>query len=372
MFVRFRMPTKLFIGENSVRQGSADLSALGRSCLVVTGRNSAKACGALDDAYAALDAAGVTHTLFDEVTQNPYLSTCLKAADIARESGVDFILGIGGGSPLDASKAIAVLAANPSLDGPGLYAGGWKNSALPVALIGTTSGTGSEVTQYAVITDDLISGNKKSIGAPQCFATLAFGDARYTNSLSYHFTVSTALDAMAHAVEGYFNNLASPLTDMFALPAIRDVVHALIAIRDKATENITPAQREALYLASIYAGMVIAQNRTGYCHALGYFLTEQHEVSHGMACAVFLPGFIRRSAALEPTRAKQLADAVDMDCETLCKTIESFTEAPKVVLAKEAIDEMAHRFEGSANYKATYGGFDAKEAIKVLTELFGA
>lgn len=372
MDVRFFMPTKLIIGENSVRSGASELKQLGKKCLIVTGKSSAKACGALDDALAALAEAGIEYTLFDRVTQNPYLSTCIEAADIAVKFGADFILGIGGGSPLDASKAIAVLAANPGIGGEGLYAGGWKARALPVALIGTTSGTGSEVTQYSIITDDLSTGLKKGIGAPQCFATLAFGDPKYTLSLPEHFTISTALDALAHSIEGYFNTNATTVTDFFAIPSIKDVVETLTEIRGKNPTDITLEQRERLYLASIYAGIVISHNRTSYCHSLGYFLTEKHDVSHGIACAAFLPQYIARSAKHRPDRAELLASKIGMSCDKLSEIITSFTNIPKITMTEEEITELARRFEGSANYKAAYGAFGADEAIQVLSELFGA
>lgn len=371
MSISFHMPVKLVIGEGSVCGGAAELAKLGGRCLIVTGRSSAKKSGALDDAVAALKDAGTEYTTFDEVGQNPYLSTCQAAAQMAREIGAEFILGIGGGSPLDAAKAIAVLAANPGIDGPEFYRGGWQNDPLPVAVIGTTSGTGSEVTQYAVITDDLAGGYKKSIASPKIFAALAFGDARYTYGLPYGFTVSTALDAMTHAVEAYFNKMASPLTDLLCIAAIKDTAHILRDIKGKAPKDITPAQREGLYTASIYAGIVIAHNRTSYCHSMGYFLTERHDVPHGMACASLLPHFIRRSAVLKAHRAERLAAEIDMDIKSLCELIIELTDVPKVTLTEDEMAAMAKRLTGSVGFELAYGSFGYDEAVATLSELFG-
>ena len=158
---------------------------------------------------------------------------------------------------------------------------------------------------------------------------------------------------------------------MFALSAIRDVAHTLRDIKGKDPADITVAQRETLYIASIYAGIVIAHNRTSYCHALGYFLTEQHNVPHGMACAVLLPHFIRRSAKLNPQRAEQLTEAIGMDTEALCQLVIELTDAPSATLTSEQMAEMAGRFSESANFKVAYGNFGYDEAVAVLTELFG-
>ena len=166
-------------------------SALGSRCLIVTGRNSAKASGALDDCTAALDEHGVPWQVFDGIGQNPLLSSCHAAGTAARDFGADFLIGIGGGSPLDGVKAAAVYAANPELTPPDVY-GGWKNPALPFALIGTTAGTGSEVTRVSVLTHDG-TGRKKSISGPDLYARISLGDPRrYTASLPRRFTISTA------------------------------------------------------------------------------------------------------------------------------------------------------------------------------------
>ena len=132
------MPVKCFWGNGCVAENSSAL-ALGKSCLIVTGKSSAKLSGALDDAVNALKKEGVSYGIFDGIGENPLISACHKAGGAAREIGADFILGIGGGSVLDASKAIAIYASNPDLSPIDIYKREYRNKALPVALIATVT-----------------------------------------------------------------------------------------------------------------------------------------------------------------------------------------------------------------------------------------
>lgn len=362
------IPTRVIIGENSVRKNSAELEKLGSRCLIVTGKSSARLCGALDDAVAALEAHNIYYEIFDGIMQNPYLSACVAASEQAKRMNAQFILGIGGGSPLDAAKAIAVLAAN-DIEPLEAFTPNWENDPLPIALIGTTAGTGSEVTQYAVLTLDE-SGRKRSIATERCFATIAFGDARYTSSLSPHFTVSTALDSISHCVESYFNNKSNELSEPYAIDGIRIGYATLSAILGKSSDEITLEQRESLYTASIYAGIAIAHTGTAYCHALGYFLTEEYDISHGMACAVFLPSYIERSTKYMPEKAAELESRAMVTLEQLNQLILRATDAEIPLLTTEQIEEIASRSDGSANLAKTPGNMDHNAAVEVLTEIF--
>ena len=154
------MPVKLVTGAGCVRASAKELAKLGRVCLIVTGKTSAKICGALQDVTETLRNNGQSWAVFDEIGQNPKLTDCMAAAEKAIAAGADFILGIGGGSALDAAKCIAVLAANPGLTQAQLYAFDWANAPLKIVAVGTTAGTGSEVTKVSVITTP--DGRKKN------------------------------------------------------------------------------------------------------------------------------------------------------------------------------------------------------------------
>ena len=154
------MPVKLITGAGCVRNSAKELAKLGSVCLIVSGKTAAKASGALQDVTDTLDLNGQKWLQFDGIGQNPKLTDCMAAAQKAIAAGADFILGIGGGSALDAAKCIAVLAANPGLTQAQLYAFDWANPPLKIVAVGTTAGTGSEVTKVSVITTP--DGRKKS------------------------------------------------------------------------------------------------------------------------------------------------------------------------------------------------------------------
>lgn len=360
------MPTHLFVGKGCI-QKNTPLFRLGRSCLIVTGRNSAKASGALDDVTAALAKEGVSYRIFDEVEQNPLLSVCVRGGQVAREVYADFIVGIGGGSPLDAAKAIAILATNRFENPSDVFSCRWSAPALPLILVGTTAGTGSEVTPYSVLTVDE-TGRKKSIADPMCFALAAFGDPRYTEGLNEAFTISTALDALAHCIESYFNKQADPITDLYALQGAQILCRILSELRPGALPS--REHRQELYLASILAGLAIAKTGTCYCHSLGYFLSERYGVPHGVACSVYLPDYLARAARCEPERASHFFQTVGGDLSSLSSMIEARSRIEPVVLTDEEIAGLVARADGSRNFKNSPGQFDAEAATVVLKRLF--
>ncbi len=360
------MPVKCFRGNGCVTENSSAL-ALGNSCLIVTGKNSAKLSGALDDAVKSLEKEGVSYGIFDGIGENPLLSACYKAGEAAREIKADFILGIGGGSVLDASKAIAIYAANSDLSPIDIYKREYKNKALPVALIGTTAGTGSEVTAVAVLTNDE-TGIKKSISGPDCYAAVAFCDPKYTWSMSYKTTVSTALDAFAHAIEGFFTQKCDGVLRLFAEKCIPELYSCLCTLSE--TDTVPIEIREKLYYASIYAGLVINTCGTAFPHPLGYVLTENYGVPHGMACAAFFSPFIDRCAEFAPGK---IADFCNMtgDIDKVKAVISSLTDLNGAVIGEENAKKFALRWQSviPRNFTASPGSLTQKEAEEILAKI---
>lgn len=365
----FFLPTRVITGRGCVRANAAEFARLGSKCMIITSGSAAKKSGALDDVLAALAEHGVVYQIYDKVRQNPLLTDAYEAAKAAREFGARFVVGIGGGSPLDTAKAVAVYAAN-DMEMMDIYKPGWKNPALPLVLIGTTAGTGSEVGPFSVLTTP--EGRKKSFASEQCYATVMFGDAGYTDSLPLGFTVSTALDALAHAVEGYFSTSGNALSDLYAAEAVRLLVPELTALRGMSdTAQVTPEMRDRLYYASVLAGFTLAKCGTCYCHSLGYFLSEEHGVAHGVACAVYLTGFLRRQVKLLPDKAAQLMKRAECNQAQLCELIGALAPRPQVRLDARQIDELVERDLASANFKRTApSGFSRDEAVAEVTRLF--
>lgn len=360
------MPVKCFWGDGCVADNSAAL-ALGKSCLIVTGKNSAKLSGALADAISALKKEGVSYGIFDGIGENPLISACHKAGEAAREIRADFILGIGGGSVLDASKAIAIYASNSDLSPIDIYKREYRNKALPVALIGTTAGTGSEVTAVAVLTNDE-TGIKKSISGPDCYAAISFCDPKYTCSMSYKTTVSTALDAFAHAIEGFFTQKCDGVLRLFAEKCIPELYSCLEILSN--TDTVPDEIREKLYYASIYAGLVINTCGTAFPHPLGYVLTENYGVPHGMACAAFFSPFIDRCAKFAPEKFADFCKMTD-DIGKVKAVISALTDLGDTIIGKENAEKYALRWQSviPRNFTASPGGLTQKEAAEILARI---
>ncbi|MBE6572695.1 MAG: iron-containing alcohol dehydrogenase [Ruminococcaceae bacterium] len=370
MEMNFVLPTRLVTGRDCVIKNASLLAEYGKKCIIVTGKSSAKKSGALDDMTKALDLVGIEWCVFDGIEQNPSYASCKKASLLAIDFGAQFVVGIGGGSPLDAAKAVAVLATDGKMDEKTMYSSVWERKPLPIVCVGTTAGTGSEVTPVSVITNS--SGMKKSFRAITTFPLLSFGDAKYTMSLSRSFTRSTAIDALCHCVESYFNRTANELSRCFAVRGVQILCEMLA--KTATDDTLSYEDREKLYCASIYGGLAISVTGTAFPHAFGYFLTENHDLAHGNACGAYLPEFIEYNAA----NAKELCDSffasVGVSKKELCAlVVENLPEKQVscgVRLSKEQIDELLPRYENNASLKKCYGTADAALAKKILSKLF--
>ena len=366
--MNFYVPTKIIIGKGCLGANSDVFSKTGKRCIIVTGKNGAKKSGALDDLMVTLQSVGVEYVIFDGIEQNPSYSSCLAAAIKAKEADVDFIIGVGGGSPLDAAKAIAVLAACSDTSEETMYSMKWDAEPLPVIAIGTTAGTGSEVTPVAVITSS--KGLKKSLRADALYPIVSFGDATYTMSLSPEFTRSTALDALSHCLESYFNRTANDVSKTFAIRGIAILVEMLQKTVDCHTAPLSFEDREKLYCASIYGGLAISVTGTAFPHALGYFLSEQYNISHGNACAVYLEEFINYNASVASEEAENLFKAIEVDRQALASLVKQNLPVLNVKLTKEKIAELAPRYENNKNLNKCYGTVDREFAVALIGKFF--
>ena len=365
MKIDFYMPAKIVSGENCVRENAALFAGLGKKCLIVTGGRGAKASGALDDCIASLERAGVAYEQYDGIAPNPTVESCLEAGALARNGGADFIVGIGGGSAQDAAKATAIFAANPAMTATGIYSRAVPAERLPLALIGTTAGTGSEVTGVSVLTNGE-TGRKKSISGADCYAAVSFCDYRYTLSASFDITVSTALDAFCHAVEAFLASSCNDLTALYALKAV-GMLHEFVCA--PSPEMLTEALREKLYLASVYAGLAINISGTDFPHTVGYYLTENYGVPHGKACAVFMPVLLERAKKYCPEKLGTIAEATGCPPETLAQRVRA-AAAVNVSIGKEEAETAAQRWRaGVKNFDRSPGGFTVADAAAALESI---
>ena len=369
MDFNLNIPVKVVSGKNSVKNNAHLLSSFGRRCVIVTGGKSAVLSGALSDVKEALTENGIEYIIYDGIGPNPRLDHCHECACKAREFGAEFVVGIGGGSPLDAAKAVAVYCTNPEFSLTDIYSASDRKKALPIVLIGTTAGTGSEVGRVSVLTNPE-TGRKGSIAPDDCYPTLTFADSTYTESMPYDVTVSTALDALAHALEGYMSVKCTDIPTMFGEKAVELIWKGLKYLHAE-KKNPDSKMREELYYGSLYAGITLAYCGTAFPHPLGYILTENYNVPHGKACTVYMDEFIRRSAENESEKTKRIFSVMNTTEEEFIKVINELTNVTDIRMTMEEIESYCVRFEKVPNnFIFSPGGFTKEDALEVLKKKF--
>ena len=314
MDTQFYMPVRVIEGEECVRRNAALFAPFGRRALIVTGKSSASN-GSLADAAAVLDANGQAYEIFDRIPQNPTVECVREGAEAAKRCGAEFVVAVGGGSPMDAAKAIALLARQNIGD---LFAEPIGNDALPMIHIPTTAGTGSEVTPYAILTRS-DKETKQSISAPSLFPKIAFLDGKYTESLPQNITVNTAIDAVSHAVEGMLSSKAGAASDALARESLRILLGEYESLR---AGEYSPAVRQNLLRGAALAGMVIANTGTSPVHSMGYSLTYHCGIPHGRANGLLLPAFLKRCLQKDERRTRRVFDALGMDADAFSQKME--------------------------------------------------
>ena len=276
----YEMPTKLYFGKGCVAQSVADMAALGKKALIVTGRSSAKRNGSQDAVVAVLESAGLGWVLFDEVEANPSVETVRNGAELGRKEQVDFVIGIGGGSPMDAAKVIALLCTN-DLDDEMLFTGPYGAPPLPIVTVPTTSGTGSEVTNISIA--ELVSlHTKMGLADDAIVADDAVLVPELLKGLPFKFYACSAIDALVHATESFVSPKSNPYTEALGKEAMRIIINVFKGIAEKGPDYRFEHLGEML-MASNFAGIAFGNTGVGAVHALSYPLGGNYHVPHGEA-----------------------------------------------------------------------------------------
>ncbi|MBZ9687874.1 iron-containing alcohol dehydrogenase [Clostridium estertheticum] len=285
-FMNYYMPTKILLVEDVVLKNSSLFNNFGEKALIVTGKTSSIINGSLSDVTSVLQKEGILYDIFNSVEENPSLETVENIAELGRVQKSNFIIGIGGGSPIDASKAAGVLINNPTATRYNLFDSPHLKS-IPVIAVPTTAGTGTETTPYSIVTDNELQ-TKRGI-CQRVFPEYALLDVKYLMFLPAQITINTSIDALSHLVEGYMSSKANVVSDALAEKGLKLFGECLNMIKEK---DFTCIVREKLMLASTIAGMVIAQSGTSLPHGMGYALTYSHNIPHGKANGVLLKSYL--------------------------------------------------------------------------------
>jgi alcohol dehydrogenase class IV len=280
----FATATRIIFGAGSVQQLSPLAAELGRRALVVVGRSPERTAPVLEQLAAQRVA-----TMTFQVVEEPTIAIAQEGTRLAREAGCELVIGIGGGSVLDAGKAIAALLTNPGdpLDYLEIIGAGkpLTHSSAPYVAVPTTAGTGAEVTRNAVLGSPE-HGVKVSLRSPTMLPRVALVDPELAYSLPPDVTASTGLDALTQLIEPYVSNRANPLTDLFCRDGIVRVARSLRRAFEDGSDR--PA-REDMALASLYGGLALANARLGAVHGFAGPIGGQLLAPHGAICARLLP-----------------------------------------------------------------------------------
>jgi len=278
----FVIPNHTIVGTNVLGEAAPLLKKMGNKAFIVTGRHIAVS-DMMKQLTALLDENGIDCVIFDGITGEPTDTMIEKGVEMLKSSGCDFIIGIGGGSPLDSAKAIAAMAVNEGsiADYNGKEITG---EILPLAAIPTTAGTGSEATKFTVITDSE-KGIKMLLKGEVLVPKLAIVDSSFTVGAPKSVTSATGLDALTHAVEAYTSRKAFSMTDTLAVSAVKRIMKYLpIAYR----EPDNSLAREQMSIAALEAGICINNSSVTIVHGMSRPIGALFHVPHGMSNAMLL------------------------------------------------------------------------------------
>jgi alcohol dehydrogenase len=298
-YIPIPQPTLMVGPGSSARMGEV-IAGFGHHKILIVTDGVISKLGLLDGIQSALHAGGTQSVVFDEITPDAPIPLIERGLSVCQDQDCDALIAFGGGSSMDAAKAIAIAMTNPkplrSLAG---YLKG-RSSPLPIYAVPTTAGTGSEVTVAAVISDPSRE-DKVVIVDPRLVPKMAALDAALMTGLPPHVTAATGIDALTHAVESFVGNWATPYTNGMALAAVGLIFENL---RTCYTDGKNLAAREKMSLASTYAGLAFTRANVGYVHAIAHQFGGKYHTPHGLANAIMLPHVLRFSA---PAITKQLA-----------------------------------------------------------------
>lgn len=291
MNFNYYLPVNVVFGCGKVKEVGELAKLYGKKALIVTGKSSAKKSGLYDKVKDSLAAAGIESALFDKVSQNPLTTTAIEGAEFAKETGVDVVVAIGGGSIMDCAKSIAFLAVNDGDINDYIFNKKKSDKALPLILIPTTCGTGSEGNGFAVLTNPE-NGDKKSLRCNAIIAKASIVDPECMMTMPKKVLASVGFDALCHSMEAYTSKISQPFTDALALYAIELIADSLVDLYN-GSEDVE--KWEKITIASTIGGMVINQAGVTLSHGMEHPASGLKDIVHGHGLAALTPVIIEAS-----------------------------------------------------------------------------
>lgn len=345
MEFQFNLPVNIIFGCNKTEEVGKIANIYGDRILIVTGRNSTRESGLLVRVQNLLSEAHMDYCTFDEVEQNPLTTTVYKGAKIAKDNCCDVILGLGGGSIMDAAKAIAIAAVDTTNLREYIFARKTPDRALPIILIPTTCGTGSEGNGFAVLTDPETN-DKKSIRSNTIIAKASIVDPLLMKTMPKQILASVGFDALSHNMEAFLSRATQPIITMLAIEGIRLLGLHLLALYNNIDDQDS---LEKVTLASTYGGMVISHAGVIAPHGLEHPASGLKNIVHGKGLAALVPVIFEKSIDACPEKFAVISSLLGGKDETDCAStirnflyrMDSLTTLSQLGITESDIDWMA-------------------------------
>ena len=307
----YYIPTKILFGAGKLNQLATEKLPGRKALIVISSGTSMRKFGYLERVIDSLKQQNVESVVYDKILPNPIKEHVMEGAAVAKENGCDFVIGLGGGSSIDAAKAIAIMAKNPGDYWDYVNGGSGKglpipNGALPIVAITTTAGTGTEADPWTVITNGK---EKIGFGNPGCtFPVLSVVDPELMTSVPPQLTAVQGFDAFFHSAEGYIANIATPMSDLYALESIRLIAEYLPrAVADGSDLEA----RGNVALANTLAGMVESTSCCTSEHSLEHAMSGMHpELPHGAGLIMLSEAYFTHFAKTCQARYARMAQAM--------------------------------------------------------------
>ncbi len=300
----YYLPVNIVFGRGKAAQVGELAAPYGKKALIVTGRSSARKSGLYDRVKGALTAHGVESCLFDRVAQNPLTTTAIEGAAFAKANGCDLVVAIGGGSIMDCAKAIAFLAVNDGDINDYIFNRRVSDRALPLVLIPTTCGTGSEGNGFAVLTNPE-NGDKKSLRCNAIIAKVPIVDPECMMTMPRRVLASVGFDALCHSMEAYTSRISTPLSDALSVYAIELLAENLANVYTG--RDTSPEAWEKITVAATIGGMVINTAGVTLAHGMEHPASGLKDIVHGQGLAALTPPILEASWKGDPAKFGKIA-----------------------------------------------------------------
>lgn len=340
MFSEFNMPVKVVFKLGSSESVGKELSAFKSNKAMICTDKGIRTAGLLENILACLEDSDIKFDIFDEVVPNPKIETIQKGFDFFKKEECDSIIAIGGGSPIDAAKAIGILVSNPGSIEDFEGVNKVKNEIPPIIAIPTTYGTGSEVSDTAVLTHT----NKKYkmlIIDNLLLPKVALIDPNLSVKLPFSIAASTGIDALTHAIESYTSLKSNVFSDALSLHAIK-LIAGNLSIAAATDNNIIATSN--MIIASTLAAMSFGTTGLGLVHAIAHSLGGYHDIAHGIANAILLPYVMEYNYIADPQKFSNIYEAM----AGKCKNGDIFENAENSI---EKVKKLLRLLEIPSNFK---------------------